>query len=96
MDTAGGFEAIAIEGGWRIAEDDTWYYDVKRMLFNYRVVRTSKAEPWWHTPGYCYVGTEPIVMLLAMAAAKVWCDTQADEPLYWNKNVETGEYREDE
>lgn len=84
-----------IDGGYRVAENETHYFDVMRMMFNWRVCLTPKACPQVVDLGFCYKGTDLLALLTAIAAAKLWCHEGTAEPPGWNKNVRTGEWRQD-
>jgi hypothetical protein len=84
-----------IDGGYRIGETETHIIDVMRMLYNWRITTTPKHSPLTYDGGWCYVGTDPGTFLKAVVAAKIMIETGADQPCGWNKNVMTGEWRED-
>ena len=85
---------VAIDGGWRVAETTTHYIDVLVMIYNYRVVETPKADPDTYDRFWCYVGRDLAALLRAVAAARVWVASDDPEPAGWNKNGQTGEFRE--
>jgi hypothetical protein len=85
-----------IDGGMRIKLNDagTHYIDVLAMLYNYRVVLTPVDMPMVIVRHWCYAGVDPDTLLRAAAAACAWDGALDTEPLGWNKNGQTGEWRE--
>lgn len=83
-------------GGWRIAEHGEHWIDVVPMAWgNFRIVLTDKGSPHTYVGGWCYAGpTASRNHLRAVAAAWLWSIDGGDEPKGWNKNVATGEWRE--
>lgn len=79
-------EPVPIDGGWCIKTlDDQYCVDVRKMLFNYRIVltrRTSSGEHAGHTHAWCYYGhgldtggrprTMQTAYLAAILAAQAW------------------------
>lgn len=87
-------EPTPILGGWRVAETDTHYIDVMQMLFNFRITSTPRDSPFTYDGGWCYVGRGRQTLLRAHAAACAWALEGGPEPKGWNKNVMTGEWRD--
>jgi hypothetical protein len=88
-------EPVVIDGGWRVAENDTHAIDILKMAFNYRIVLSERATNFrTYTGGWCYVGKDMGVYLYAYMCAVAWAMDGGDEPLGWNKNVTTGEWCE--
>ncbi len=85
-----------IDGGWRIKTtvDGRYHVDVMAMMFGYRVVRTPVVAPYYYDRHWCYVTTGPVTLLLAVLAANAWDGADDTEPDGWNKNGQTGEWRE--
>lgn len=83
-----------IDGGYRVAETDTHYIDVMRMLFNWRIAEVPKSCPMTIDRFWCYAGTGPGTLLSAVVAAQLWPLSGNPEPAGWNKNGQTGEWRE--
>jgi len=90
--TTGPFKAI--EGGYRIKETATHYIDIVRMLFNWRLCLTPKASPLTYDRSWCYAGTSDQSFMAAALAALAWDGADDTEPEGWNKNNQTGEWRE--
>lgn len=83
-----------IDGGYRVKETPTHYIDVMRMLFSWRIVTSRKDSPGWPERGWCYNGTGYPALIAACLAANAWDGADGTEPVGWNKNVQTGEWRE--
>lgn len=84
-----------IDGGWRVKVNDagTHYIDVLTMMFNYRVALTPIDLPYEYVRHWCYAGRDPGTLLIAAAAALAWDGALDTEPVGWNKNGQTGEWR---
>lgn len=82
------------DGGYRVKETETHWVDVVRMIYNWRVARTPKDAPWRYDRGWCYAGTDPASFITAVLAALAWDGADSTEPAGWNKNIQTGEWRE--
>lgn len=85
---------VPVDGGFRVAETETHYIHALHMLFNWRLVEVSKANPFTYGRFWCYVGNDPAALLAVCAAVRVWIETGAPEPPGWSKNGQTGEWRE--
>lgn len=92
MDTPLGLAPI--EGGFRVGENETHYVDVMLMLFSWRICETPKSCPERIDRSWCYNGTGRTSFYMAVGAAMLWLKERTNEPKYWNKNVVTGEWRE--
>jgi hypothetical protein len=79
--------------GWRVKSTATHHLDVVIMMFNYRIVTTRRDMPGIYDRYWCYAGRSPAVLLAAVAAAFAWDGSDDTEPVGWNKNGETGEWR---
>lgn len=84
---------VPIEGGWRVKETPTHYIDVLVQLYNWRVARTPKADPYCIDRFWCYSGTGMSTLMLALGAAWAWDGADDTEPEGWNKNGQTREWR---
>ena len=82
------------EIGWRVKSTDTHHLDVMIMGFNYRLVTTRRAMPDVYDRYWCYAGKTPTVLLAAVTAASAWNGADDTEPVGWNKNGQTQEWRE--
>lgn len=84
-----------IDGGMRIKLNDagTHYIDVLAMLYNYRIVLTPIDRPMFIDRHWCYAGLGGPMLLRAAAAAYAWDGALDTEPVGWNKNGQTGEWR---
>jgi hypothetical protein len=84
-----------IEGGWRIHDNlaGTHWVDVLAMLYNYRIVLTPKAAPYLYVAHWCYSGKGRVDLMRTVVAAMEWDGTVGTEPVGWNKNGQTGEWR---
>ncbi|CPV66805.1 hypothetical protein [Mycobacteroides abscessus] len=87
-----GGEPVAIEGGWCIkALNDQYCIDVRKMLFNYRIVLTHRigGEHGGPKHAWCYYGhgvdangqqrTMQTARLAAILAARAWDGQGAPE-----------------
>lgn len=82
-------ESVQIDGGWRIAETETHWVDLLKMIYNARIALTPKSCPLVIDRAWCYRNTTE-----AMLAVGVW-DPETDEaPTWWIKEVMTGRYGE--
>jgi hypothetical protein len=93
---AAGMGLEHIDGGWRVKTAGTHYLDVMRQIWNWRLVTTPLDDPLGYDRGWCYAGTGPASFLAAVLAAMAWDGADGTEPEGWNKNVQTGEWREPE
>jgi hypothetical protein len=80
--------------GWRVKETSAHFIDVLVQIYNYRIARTPKACPLTCDRYYCYAGKGPATLLAAVLAASAWDGGDDTEPPGWNKNGQTGEWRE--
>jgi hypothetical protein len=82
------------DGGYRVKETETHYIEVVRMIYNWRLATTPKHSPMTYERGWCYAGTGPVSFTAAVLAAMAWDGADGTEPEGWNKNIQTGEWRE--
>lgn len=95
MGTLADLGITEVEGGYRVGQTPTHYVDVYRMLFNWRVALVPIAHPMTVDQAWCFVGTDQFTMLKALVAARLMTGNSGlPEPPGWNKNVMTGEWRE--
>lgn len=87
-------EITAIDGGFRVKEAGAHQIDVLRMIWSWRIVRTPKASPETYDRHWCYAGTSWVTLVTAVQAALEWDGADGTEPAGWNKNGQTGEWRE--
>lgn len=85
---------IPIEGGFRVAETETHHIDVLVMMFSWRIAETPKACPQTIDRHWCYAGRTQADLLRAVVAAVAWAESDDREPVGWNKNGVTGEWRD--
>lgn len=83
-----------VDGGFRVKETDRYYLDVMQMLFNWRLCCTRKDCELVYDRSWCYVGRDQLAFLTAVFAALEWDGSDDTEPVGWNKNNQTGEWRE--
>jgi hypothetical protein len=55
-----------------------------------------KSGPWWYDRHWCFAGTSFTTLLRAVQAAAEWDGGDDTDPFGWNKNGQTGEWREPE
>lgn len=84
-----------IEGGLRIHDNPagTHWVDVLAMLYNYRIALTPKAAPFLIETYWCYAGKSRADLMRTVAAAMEWDGAVGTDPVGWNKNGQTGEWR---
>lgn len=84
-----------IDGGWRIKKNDagTHYIDVLTMAFNYRIVLTPIEDPSVYDEFWCFAGKSYADLLRTVLAAMTWDGSTDTEPVGWNKNGQTQEWR---
>ncbi len=84
-----------IDGGWRVKTNSagTHYVDIMVMLYNYRIALTPIAHPLEIDRHWCYAGHGRRTLLRAAAAALAWDGALDTDPVGWNKNGQTGEWR---
>lgn len=88
-----GTEVTPVDGGFRVKETDAHYVDVLRQIFNWRVTRSPKADPWCYDRHWCFAGTSFTTLFRAVQAAGEWDGGDRTDPEGWNKNGQTGEWR---
>jgi hypothetical protein len=82
------------DGGFRVKETPTHWVDVVRMIYNWRVARTSKDAPMTYDRHWCFAGTGWPSLIAAVLAAAEWDGGDDTDPAGWNKNGQTREWRE--
>lgn len=95
------FETLYHDGrvtGWRIKTTATHHIDVLAKLVNHRLVTTPLDAPFCYDRHFCYAippgGTPMHARLAAIAAAVAWDGAADTESAGWNKNGQTGQWRE--
>lgn len=88
-----GTEVTLVDGGFRVKETGTHWVEVHRMIYNWRVTRTPKSDPWMHDRHWCFAGTSFTTLLRAVLAVAEWDAGDSTDPEGWNKNGQTGEWR---
>jgi hypothetical protein len=91
---AAGGELTPVDGGYRVKETATHFIEVYLQIYNWRLVTTPKSDPLCWSRGWCYAGTGVQSFTAAVMAAKAWDGSAGTEPEGWNKNLQTGEWRE--
>lgn len=84
------------DGGFRVKETETHYIEVVRMIYNWRLATTPKHSPMTYDRSWCYAGTGAPSFTAAVLAARAWDGADGTEPVGWNKNNQTGDWREPE
>lgn len=82
--------------GLRIKETETHRIFVIPMLYNWRIARSPKDNPMTYDRGWCYAGRGMASFVAAVLAAWAWDGADDTEPEGWNKNIQTGAWREPE
>jgi len=80
-----------IVAGWLVKAVATGDIHVLPMAANYRVQTSIRGFPVRH---WCYAGRGPASYVAAVLAAHAWDGSDDTEPVGWNKNGQTGEWRE--
>jgi hypothetical protein len=62
-------------------------------LFNFRIVLTPTDDATCYVRHWCYSGNDTTAFIVVMLAAYAWDGSLNSEPLGWNKNGQTGEWR---
>ena len=88
-----GSRVTVIEGGFRVKETDRHFVDVMLMPVNWRVTTTRKDRPVVLDRYWCYAGTGPSSLVTAVVAVRHWDGSDGSEPVGWNRNGQTGEWR---
>lgn len=80
---------------FRVKEVLGYYLDVQASpLFSFRLVTTPvENEAVWQR-GWCYLGKDRYAWTAVLLAAAMWDGSDDTEPLGWNKNLQTREWRE--
>ena len=89
-----GSTVSVINGGFRVKETPAHWVDVVRMIYNWRVARTPKAMPMTYDRHWCFAGAGWPSLVAAVLAAAEWDVGDDTSPVGWNKNGQTGEWRE--
>lgn len=79
---------IVIPNGYRVQETPEYIVEVIRMLFNWRIVLSlpeHHGETYEH--GYCYFGTGPDTLVIALAAARAWTEPFTTDPIGFDKKA---------
>lgn len=84
------------EGLWRVktTADGRHHINLMAMLYNWRLCRTPTARPLTYDRWWCYQGLGEATFARAALAAFAWDGSDNTEPAGWNKNGQTGEWRD--
>lgn len=87
-----------IDGGYRVkrSDDGRFWLDILAMGYNFRLVTTYVDVPLMCDRFWCYAGKGPASLLRTIVAALAWSGADDTEPVGWNKNGQTGEWRSPE
>lgn len=77
-----------VAGGYIVQQNDDFVVDVIRTLYNWRV-HVALAEEYgaFYLHGYCYFGTGPDALAVAVNAAKNWADPLNTDPDGFDKKA---------
>lgn len=78
---------------FRVKQVGRVYIDVCPLMVNHRVVTTPVDSPEGYERFWCYVGRSQASWMAALLAATMWDGHDDTEPLGWNKNGQTREFR---
>lgn len=87
-----GHKVEQVDGGFLIKETGTHLISVHRMIYNWRVARTPKANPEGPDRAYCYYGNDLFTLLRAVGHAAEWDGADDTDPEGFDKNAMTGMY----
>lgn len=79
---------------YRVKEVLGYYLDVVPTFYSYRLVTTPVEDESGWVRGWCYLGKDRHAWMAALLAAAMWSGDDGTEPMGWNKNLQTREYRE--
>jgi hypothetical protein len=82
-----------IHSGFRVKETEKYYIDVVGLLFGWRLCCTNKELPNTCGRSWDYVGRGGGTLFAAIRAAQEWDGSDDTEPIGWNRNNLTGEWR---
>lgn len=77
----------------KVSECGRYFVGVMRMGYNWRLVTSPMRAEWWPERFWCYAGTGPSSLVAAALAGLAWSGCDDSEPLGWNKDGQTGEWR---
>lgn len=82
--------------GILIKETDTHCIYVMRMAYNWRLhtIRKPREPMSWSERFWCYEGLGQRTFMRASLAAHAWDGADDTEPVGWNKNGQTHEWRD--
>lgn len=78
-------------GGWLVKTTAAHHVHVLPMAYSYRVQTSVQGFPVRH---WCYAGLGSASFVAAVLAAHAWDGSDITEPVGWNKNGQSGEWRE--
>lgn len=88
VDIGGGFLS------YRVKTANGHHVDIRKMMFNWRIHTVVVGDEFFFGRFWCYAGTGLSVFTAAVLAAAQWDGADKTEPEGWNKNGQTGEWRE--
>jgi hypothetical protein len=87
---------VDVGGGYafRVKRMAQWNVDVTLMMFNWRVQLKLVGDEFCYDRYWCYAGRGDRAFTTAVLACARWDVRDDTEPEGWNKNGQTGEWRE--
>lgn len=80
---------------YRVKEVLGYYVDIQPSPFySYRLVTTPVEDEAVWQRGWCYQGKDRHAWMAVLLAAAMWDGSDDTEPMGWNKNLQTKEWRE--
>lgn len=76
-----------IDAGFRLQETETFIVEVRKMLFNWRLVVRRPETPWAFEHGFCFFGTDLETLTRAVAAGLKWEDPLNTAPAGFDKQA---------
>ena len=79
---------------YRVKEVLGYYLDIAPQLVNYRLITTLVEDESGYARGWGYAGRGRAPFMAALLAAAMWDGSALTEPMGWNENLQTREWRE--
>jgi hypothetical protein len=81
---------------FRVKQVPGYFLDIAPMLVNYRLCTTWIDDQSRYDRFWCYAGSGRATWMAAVLAATMWDGSDETEPMGWNKNGQSSEFREPE
>lgn len=77
----------------KVSDCGHYYLGMRRMMVNWRLETSPVDAEWWSRRYWCYAGLGPRTFAAAALAGLAWSGRDGSEPLGWNKNGQSDEWR---